>query len=46
VQSGAYEQAVAAIEDREFPPEAGPRTRECAQALRTHIEESLRAVRT
>jgi len=39
-------QAVAAIEDREFPPEAGPRTRECAQALRAHIEESLRTVRT
>jgi branched-chain amino acid aminotransferase len=35
-------QPVSAIEDREFEP--GERTRAAAQALRTHIEDELRAV--
>jgi branched-chain amino acid aminotransferase len=38
-------QAIAAIEDRELPTAAGERTREAAQALRQHIEESLQPVR-
>jgi branched-chain amino acid aminotransferase len=38
-------QAIAAIEDRVLPAAPGEVTREAAQALRTHIEEELRAVR-
>ncbi|MFL5894574.1 MAG: aminotransferase class IV [Thermoleophilaceae bacterium] len=38
-------QPVAAIDDREFPPEPGERTREAGHALRAHIQESLRAIR-
>jgi branched-chain amino acid aminotransferase len=37
-------QAVAAIEDAELPAAPGERTREASQALRTHIDEELRAV--
>jgi branched-chain amino acid aminotransferase len=38
-------QAVGAIEDHEFAGAPGEVTREAAQALRTHIEEELQAVR-
>jgi branched-chain amino acid aminotransferase len=38
-------QAIAAIEDRELPAAPGERTREAAEALRTHIEDELRTVR-
>jgi branched-chain amino acid aminotransferase len=38
-------QPIAAIEDREFLPESAERTAEAARALRSHIEEALRAVR-
>jgi branched-chain amino acid aminotransferase len=38
-------QPIAAIEDHEFPPKSGERTAEAARALRSHIEEALRAVR-
>jgi branched-subunit amino acid aminotransferase/4-amino-4-deoxychorismate lyase len=38
-------QAVAAIEDGELPGAPGERTRAAAQALRSHIEEELQAVR-
>jgi branched-chain amino acid aminotransferase len=38
-------QPVACIEDQELAGIPGPRTREAAQALRSHIEESLRAIR-
>src|SRR4051794_2633236 len=34
-------QQIAVIEEREFDPEPGPRTRDAAAALRTYIEESL-----
>jgi branched-chain amino acid aminotransferase len=37
-------QPVAAIEEREFPPAAGARTREAAQVLRQHIEDELRTL--
>jgi branched-chain amino acid aminotransferase len=38
-------QAIAAVEDTRLPAAPGERTREAAEALRSHIEEELRAVR-
>jgi branched-chain amino acid aminotransferase len=38
-------QAIAAVDDTRLPAAPGERTREAAEALRSHIEEELRAVR-